>query len=96
MEKTNNKNLLKLIGIILTINIILSLILTFTVDGNSSPIVRFVDNLFIIGAGSLVLSLVFGTVKFFLRKETFNMLYKGFSITGFVCFLATIIIASFI
>ena len=48
MEKTNNKNLLKIIGIILTINIVLSIILTFTNDGNPNIIVRFIDNLFII------------------------------------------------
>lgn len=127
MEKTNNKNLLKIIGIILTINIVLSIILTFTNDGNPNIIVRFIDNLFILGASSLVLSFIFGIIKFiisyknrkilkerleakkkqnskskaygekiFLRKETFNMLYRAFSITGFICFLVTIIIVTFI
>lgn len=59
-----NKSIVKIIGFILIVNVILSLILTFTKSGNPQTLIRFIDNLFLIGVNTLLLSFIIAIVRF--------------------------------
>lgn len=62
MEKTRDKSFYIRILQILGVSLAISLILTFVLDGNDNMIIRFIDNLFIIGGALLGIGAVFGLV----------------------------------
>ena len=72
MEKSNKKLMIKMIGILLGISIVTALGLAFIVGKDKTFIVRFSDNLFLAGTGSLIVGIFFGIrekVTVFANKE---------------------------
>jgi hypothetical protein len=75
VEKSNKKLMIKIIGILLGISIVTALGLAFIVGKDKTFIVRFSDNLFLAGTGSLIVGIFFGIrekVTVFANKELFK------------------------